>query len=47
MMRNATSTSERALKQIDAGVLHVGYAEAGKSDAFAFSRFTSQPHMPA
>src|SRR5207344_2922631 len=32
MMRNGTSTSFRALKQIDAGVLNVGYAEAGKSD---------------
>jgi len=31
-MRNGTSTSFRALKQIDAGVLNVGYAEAGKSD---------------
>jgi pimeloyl-ACP methyl ester carboxylesterase len=32
MMRNGTSTSFSALKQIDAGVLHVGYAEARKSD---------------
>jgi pimeloyl-ACP methyl ester carboxylesterase len=32
MMRNGTSTSFRALKQIDAGLLNVGYAEAGKSD---------------
>src|SRR5229473_1169986 len=32
MMRNGTSTSFSALKQIDAGVLNVGYAEAGKSD---------------
>ncbi len=32
MMRNRTSTSFSALKQIDAGVLNVGYAEAGKSD---------------
>ena len=32
MMRNGTSTSFSALKQIDAGLLHVGYAEAGKSD---------------
>jgi len=31
-MRNGTSTSFSALKQIDAGVLNVGYAEAGKSD---------------
>src|SRR5947207_5929323 len=32
MMRNGTSTSVSSLKQIDAGVLNVGYAEAGKSD---------------
>jgi pimeloyl-ACP methyl ester carboxylesterase len=32
MMRNGASTSFSALKQIDAGVLNVGYAEAGKSD---------------
>src|SRR3989440_4203767 len=32
MMRNRTSTSFSSLKQIDAGVLNVGYAEAGKSD---------------
>ena len=32
MTRNGTSTSFSALKLIDAGVLHVGYAEAGKSD---------------
>ena len=32
MMRKGTSTSFSALKQIDAGVLNVGYAEAGKSD---------------
>jgi pimeloyl-ACP methyl ester carboxylesterase len=32
MMRNGTSTSFSALKQIDAGVLNVGYTEAGKSD---------------
>src|SRR5256714_14726556 len=32
MMRNGTSTSFSALKQIDAGVLNVRYAEAGKSD---------------
>ncbi|HEX6557121.1 MAG TPA: alpha/beta hydrolase [Ktedonobacteraceae bacterium] len=32
MTRNGTSTSFSALKQIDAGVLNVGYAEAGKSD---------------
>src|SRR5512140_2760509 len=32
MARNGTSTSFSTLKQIDAGVLNVGYAEAGKSD---------------
>jgi len=32
MMRNGTNTSFDALKQIDAGVLNVGYAEAGPSD---------------
>src|SRR5213082_363089 len=32
MMRNGTSTSFGSLKQIDAGVLNVGYAEAGHSD---------------
>ena len=35
MMRNRTSTSFSSLKQIDAGVLNVGYAEAGKSDGRA------------
>ncbi len=33
MMRNGTNTSFSELKQIDAGVLNVGYAEAGKSDS--------------
>ena len=32
MMRNGTNTSFGQLQQIDAGVLNVGYAEAGKSD---------------
>lgn len=32
MMRNGTNTSFDSLKQIDAGALNVGYAEAGKSD---------------
>jgi pimeloyl-ACP methyl ester carboxylesterase len=32
MMRNGTNTSFGSLKQIDAGVLNVGYAEAGPSD---------------
>jgi pimeloyl-ACP methyl ester carboxylesterase len=34
-MRNGTSASFGALKQIDAGLLNVGYAEAGKSDGAA------------
>ncbi len=33
MMRNGTSTSFDSLKQIDAGLLNVGYVEAGQSDA--------------
>src|SRR2546422_9778563 len=33
MMRNGTNTSFSKLKQIDAGLLNVGYAEAGKSDS--------------
>jgi pimeloyl-ACP methyl ester carboxylesterase len=32
MMRNGANTSFGALKQIDAGLLNVGYAEAGKSN---------------
>jgi pimeloyl-ACP methyl ester carboxylesterase len=32
MMRNGTSISFDSLKQIDAGLLNVGYVEAGKSD---------------
>src|SRR6516162_7161719 len=32
MMWNGTSTSFGALKQIDAGLLNVGYAEAGPAD---------------
>src|SRR5438045_8806166 len=32
MMKDGTNTSFGALKQIDAGVLNVGYAGAGKSD---------------
>ena len=32
MTRNGASTSFSALKQIDADLLNVGYAEAGKSD---------------
>jgi pimeloyl-ACP methyl ester carboxylesterase len=33
MMRNGTNTSFSELKQINAGLLNVGYAEAGKSDS--------------
>src|SRR5437764_914971 len=32
MMKDGTNTSFGALKQINAGLLNVGYAEAGKSD---------------
>jgi pimeloyl-ACP methyl ester carboxylesterase len=32
MMRNGTNTSFGQLQQINAGVLHVGYAEAGPAD---------------
>ena len=32
MMSNGTNTSLGQLQQIDAGLLNVGYAEAGKSD---------------
>ena len=32
MMRNGTNASFGQLQQIDAGLLNVGYAEAGKSD---------------
>ena len=32
MLSNGTNTSFGSLKQIDAGDLHVGYAEAGPSD---------------
>jgi hypothetical protein len=42
MMRNGTSTSFRVLKQIEAGVQHVGYAEAGKSDAPAVIECAAQ-----
>jgi pimeloyl-ACP methyl ester carboxylesterase len=35
MMSNGTNTSFGQLQQIDAGVLNVGYAEAGKSDGQA------------
>ena len=32
MMRNGTNTSFGQLQQIDAGILNVGYAEAGPTD---------------
>src|SRR5438105_14321320 len=32
MMKDGTNTSFGALKQIDAGLLNVGYAESGRSD---------------
>ena len=32
MMRNGTNASFGQLQQIDAGLHHVGYAEAGKRD---------------
>src|SRR6266699_4319132 len=34
-MSNGTNTSFGSLKQIDAGLLNVGYVEAGKSDGTA------------
>ncbi len=44
MMRNGTSTSFSALKQIDAGLLNVGYAEAGKSDGPAIVLLHGWPY---
>src|SRR5438034_11112761 len=44
MMRNGTSTSFSALKQIDAGVLNVGYAEAGSSDGPAVMLLHGWPY---
>jgi pimeloyl-ACP methyl ester carboxylesterase len=44
MMRNGTNTSFGALKQIDAGVLNVGYAEAGKSDGPAVMLLHGWPY---
>ncbi len=35
MMRNGTNTSFGQLQQIDAGVLNVGYAEAGRTGGLA------------
>ncbi len=46
MRRNGTNTSFGALKQIDAGVLHVGYAEAGKSDGPAVLLLHGWPYVP-
>jgi len=43
-MRNGTSTSFDSLKQIDAGVLNIGYAEAGKSDGPAVMLLHGWPY---
>src|SRR5205085_9532227 len=44
MMRNGTNTSFGSLKQIDAGLLNVGYAEAGKSDGPAVMLLHGWPY---
>jgi pimeloyl-ACP methyl ester carboxylesterase len=44
MMSNGTNTTFGALKQIDAGVLNVGYAEAGKSDGPAVMLLHGWPY---
>ena len=44
MMRNGTSTSFGQLKQIDAGLLNVGYAEAGNSDGTAVMLLHGWPY---
>jgi pimeloyl-ACP methyl ester carboxylesterase len=44
MMSNGTNTSFGQLQQIDAGVLHVGYAEAGKSDGPAVMLLHGWPY---
>ena len=44
MTENGTNTSFGALKQIDAGVLNVGYAEAGKSDGPAVMLLHGWPY---
>ncbi len=43
-MRNGTNTSFGQLQQIDAGVLNVGYAEAGKSDGPAVMLLHGWPY---
>jgi pimeloyl-ACP methyl ester carboxylesterase len=44
MMRNGTSTSFGSLKQIDAGVLNVGYAEVGPTDGEAVMLLHGWPY---
>jgi pimeloyl-ACP methyl ester carboxylesterase len=44
MMRNGTNTSFGQLRQIDAGFLNVGYAEAGKSDGAAVMLLHGWPY---
>ena len=44
MMKDGTNTSFGALKQIDAGLLNVGYAEAGKSDGPAVMLLHGWPY---
>src|SRR5436305_6207099 len=44
MMRNGTNTTFGALKQIDAGLLHVGYAEAGSTDGPAVMLLHGWPY---